>query len=48
MFYKVLWSDNSTFWVLEQDISSVAVDGYWLEKHNKAKDKKNKRQRMRR
>jgi len=44
MFYKVIWTDDFTSCLQEKDISVVAIDAYWLEKHAKAKPRRDKRQ----
>jgi len=44
MFYKVEWSTGETSWVAQKDVSDFAKDMYWLEKREKARLRKNKRQ----
>jgi len=44
MFYKVKWSTGETSWVAQKDVSDFAKDMYWLEKREKARLRKNKRQ----
>jgi len=44
MFYKVKWSKGETSWVSQKDVSEYAKDIYWLEKREKARLWKNKRQ----
>jgi len=43
MFYKVLWQDLSTSWFPSKDVSEVAIDVYWIARHERAKARKGKR-----
>jgi len=44
MFYKVLWKDLTTFWVKEDYVTALATDRYWLDRHERAKTRKEKSQ----
>ena len=44
MFYKVEWETGDTSWVPQRDVSEFARDVYWLQKREKARLRKTKRQ----